>query len=382
MALVYLLLSALLHRGSLMINLLKLFSDTFDPQPGETALVLFDTPHGAIGDTPAWERRRAMAQRWHAALCELGRRRGFQVLALASFPATGSHNAQLPEQGLLGDAPMPLSSLAEQATLLLALTQFSASAPLIGWTQRFPKLRVASMPMIAPEMEETALAADYTQVARSCARLRDRLAVADYAQICFSNSDTLTLDLRYRTAHVDDGQLRPDKAPPRLVNLPSGEAYTAIYEGECDGEPSATRGVLPVEWRAEVVRLEIDHNQVTDVLGLSEAAVDLRAFLALDGARRNVAELGLGCNPNARVWGNVLEDEKAGPHIALGRSEHLGGITGPAAFEDPRHVWHHDFVYARSNPIYIAELTLIDGRGAVDPLVLDGHYVEELEVGI
>ena len=55
-----------------MINLQKLFSDTFDPQPGETALVLIDTPHGAIGDTPAWEQRRAMAQRWHAALCELG----------------------------------------------------------------------------------------------------------------------------------------------------------------------------------------------------------------------------------------------------------------------------------------------------------------------
>ena len=99
-----------------MINLQKLFSDTFDPQPGETALVLIDTPHGAIGDTPAWEQRRAMAQRWHAALRELGKRRGFQVLALASFPATGSHNAQLPEQGLLGDAPMPLNSLAKQAT--------------------------------------------------------------------------------------------------------------------------------------------------------------------------------------------------------------------------------------------------------------------------
>src|SRR5689334_13911618 len=116
-----------------MINLLKLFSDTFDPQPGETALVLIDTPHDTIGDTPAWEQRRAMARRWHAALGELGRRRGFQVLELASFPATGSHNAQLPEHGLLDDAPVPLSSLAERATLLLALTQFSASAPLIGW---------------------------------------------------------------------------------------------------------------------------------------------------------------------------------------------------------------------------------------------------------
>src|SRR6476660_1842665 len=110
MALVYLLLSALIYRGFSMINLLKLFSDTFDPQPGETALVLIDTPHGTISDTPAWKKRRAMAQRWHAALCELGRRRGFQVLGLVSFPATGSHNAQLPEYGLLGDAPLLLHS--------------------------------------------------------------------------------------------------------------------------------------------------------------------------------------------------------------------------------------------------------------------------------
>jgi Thermophilic metalloprotease (M29) len=365
-----------------MINLPKLFSDTFDPQPGETALVLIDTPHGVISDTPAWERRRAMAQRWHDALSELGRRRGFQVLALASFPATGSHNAQLPELGWLGNVPLPLNSLAEMATLLLALTQFSASAPLIGWTQRFPQLRVASLPMVAPEMEATALAADYAQVARSCARLRDRLAAADCAQIIFSNGDTLTLDLRYRTPRVDDGQLRPDKPPPRLVNLPGGEAYTAIYEGERAGDPSATYGVLPVEWRGEVVRLEIDHNQVTDVLGRTEAAVDLRAVLALDSARRNVAELGLGCNPNARVWGNVLEDEKAGPHIALGRSEHLGGVTGPSAFEDPRHIWHHDFVYARASTIHMAELTLTNRHGAADQLVLDGHYVKELEVGI
>ena len=73
-----------------MINLLKLFSDIFDPQPGETALVLIDTPHGTLSDTAAWEQRRAMAQRWRAALGELGRRRGFQVLDLAGFPATGS----------------------------------------------------------------------------------------------------------------------------------------------------------------------------------------------------------------------------------------------------------------------------------------------------
>jgi leucyl aminopeptidase (aminopeptidase T) len=181
---------------------------------------------------------------------------------------------------------------------------------------------------------------------------------------------------------VDDGQLRPDKAPPRLVNLPSGEAYTATYEGEREGVPSETHGVLPVEWRGDIVRLEVEHNQIVLVLGRSEAAEDLRNFLALDGARRNVAELGLGCNPTARVWGNVLEDEKAGPHIALGRSEHIGGVTGPAAFEDPRHIWHHDFVYARESTIHVAEMTLLDSQGKPDLLMVNGRYAQELEVGI
>lgn len=365
-----------------MLDLNKLFADVFDPQPGETALVLLDLPHDLIHDTPAWEQRRAMAERWHGALGAMGEQRGFEVLPLTYYPATGSHNAQLPVEGRQAGQPVQLEDLAARSTLLLALTQFSASAPLVGWTQRFPKLRVASMPMVAPEMEATALAADYAQVARSCKLLCERLDRADYARIGFSNGDTLTLDLRFRAAHVDDGQLRPDKAPPRLVNLPSGEAYTAVYEGEQAGEQSQTRGVLPVEWRGDIIRLEIEHNRVMDVLGRGEAADDLRNFLALDMARRNVAELGLGCNPTARVWGNVLEDEKAGPHIALGRSEHLGGVTGPDAFGDPRYVWHHDFVYARKSPIHVAEMTLTDPRGQTDLLVVNGHYAEELEVGI
>jgi leucyl aminopeptidase (aminopeptidase T) len=365
-----------------MLDLQKLFTDLFDPQPGELALVLIDTPHGALHDTSAWQRRRAMAERWRAALEELSAQRSFTVAPLVSFPATGAHNANLPDTGAQDGQPIQLETLAERASLLLAMTQFSASAPLIGWTRRFPHLRVASMPMVAPEMEATALAADYAQVARSCARLREKLSAADFARIGFSNGDTLTLDLRNRQAHVDDGQLRVDKAPPRLVNLPCGEAYIAPYEGERPGAPSETRGVLPVEWRGEVIRLEIERNQVVDVLGRGEAASDLRSFLTLDAARRNVAELGLGCNPTARVWGNVLEDEKAGPHIALGRSEHLGGIIGPDAFSDPRHIWHQDFVYARQSPVHIAELTVTNPRGQPALLVVNGHYIEELEVGI
>jgi hypothetical protein len=84
----------------------------------------------------------------------------------------------------------------------------------------------------------------------------------------------------------------------------------------------------------------------------------------------------------ARVWGNVLEDEKAGPHIAFGRSEHLGGTVGPDAFSDPRHVWHEDFVYARECPLQIKRMTLVDSAGRGKLLFADGSYAADLEIGI
>ena len=364
-----------------MLNLRKLFIDVFDLQGGETAAVFVDLPHGEIADNDAWRERRAMAERWHAALSELGAEHRFDVLPLVSFEATGTNNGQLPTRGRQNGASVVLEEVGAHATLLLALTEFSASAPLIGWTKKFPQLRAASMPKIAPEMEPTALAADYRQVARSCERLRARLAAAHSAEIEFSTGDQFAFDFRFRVPEVDDGYLHRDVPEPRLINLPSGEAFTAAYEGE-RGVPSRTAGVLPVWYENEIVRLRVKANRVEEVIGDTPGAGRLRDFLFLDPGRRNVAELGLGCNPMARVWGNVLEDEKAGPHIALGRSEHLGGATGPDAFGDPRHVWHEDFVYAGESPIQIKLMALVDSAGRREPLFVSGSYVPELEIGI
>lgn len=364
-----------------MLNLRKLFIDVFDPQPGETAAIFGDLPHGEIGDNDAWRERRAMAERWHTALSEFGAERQFDVLPLVSFEATGMNNGQLPNRGSQNGVSVVLEEIGARTTLLLALTEFSASAPLIGWTKQFRQLRAASMPRIAPEMESTALAADYAQVARSCERLRARLAGAHAAEIEFSSGDQFVFDFRFRVPEVDDGQLHRDAPDPRLINLPSGEAFTAAYEGE-RGVPSLTSGVLPVWYENEIVRLRVNANRVEEVIGDTAASRTLRDFLFLDPGRCNVAELGLGCNPMARVWGNVLEDEKAGPHIALGRSEHLGGVTGPDAFSDPRHVWHEDFVYARESPIQIRQMALVDSAGNRQPLFMTGSYVPELEIGI
>ncbi len=364
-----------------MLNLRKLFTDVFDPQPGETAAVFVDLPNAEMVDNDPWRARRAMAERWDAELREFGAERRFEVLPLTEYVATGMNNGELPVLGRQSGAPVVLEEIGARATLLLAMTEFSASAPLIGWSKCYSELRAASMPRIAPEMESTALAADCAMIARSCARLRERLANTESAEIEFSTGDQFVFDFRFRVAEVDDGVLHRDAPEPRLINLPSGETFTAAYEGE-RGVASRTSGILPVWHEKEIVRLRVMGNRVEDVIGETGGSRHLRDFLFRDPARRNVAELGLGCNPKARVWGNVLEDEKAGPHIALGRSEHLGGATGPEAFSDPRHVWHEDFVYARESPIQIRRLELVDAAGRREPLFIDGSYVPELEIGI
>lgn len=44
---------------------------------------------------------------------------------------------------------------------------------------------------------------------------------------------------------------------------------------------------------------------------------------------RQIAELGIGTNPNARVSGRILEDEKAlgTAHVAFGTSASFGGVN-------------------------------------------------------
>jgi leucyl aminopeptidase (aminopeptidase T) len=362
------------------VDLRKLFIDVFDPQPGETAAVFIDIPHGRLVDNDEWRTRRAMATRWHNALSSLAAERRFEVLPLVSFNATGGNNAQVPPEGMQSGRAISLEEIAKRVTLLLAMTEFSASAPLIGWTKQF-KLRAASMPRVAPQMESSALAADYAHVARSCARLRDRLAKACMADIEFSTGDSFRFDFRFRKAEVDDGHLPMTAPAPRLINLPSGEAFIAGYEGE-KGVASETSGVLPIPWQNEIVRARVVQNRVEEIVGSTPASSDLREFLFADAARCNVAELGLGCNPMARVWGNVLEDEKAGPHIALGRSEHLGGTVGPSAFRDARNVWHEDFVYARGCPVQVVRMELVDEAGGRKPLFANGSYTADLEIGI
>ena len=96
------------------MDLHKLFTDVFHPEPDETVAVIADVPHGELRDHQAWQERREMAAEWRAAWVSLGERIGFDVLPLITFPATGTHNGNLP---LDKGEPIPLRDGLSQATI-------------------------------------------------------------------------------------------------------------------------------------------------------------------------------------------------------------------------------------------------------------------------
>jgi leucyl aminopeptidase (aminopeptidase T) len=347
-----------------MLDIKKLLIDVFDPQPGETVTFAVDLPHEDIPDHDGWSARRAMAERWREVMVEIAGERGFEVQPMLAFAATGANNADLPAKGRLGENEVDLLETLKASSLVIAMTEFSATAPLANLAETEEDFRAASMPGVEERMENTALAADYSKVAARCKAIFDVMEGANLCDVLFSTGHRCSFDLRHRQPEMDDGHLPRGKEGDRIINLPSGETFIVPYEGEFEAVPSWTAGTIPVIEDEELVLFHVVANTIVVVEGDGPVADRYAAFFDADPARANVAEVAFGVNDMAEVTGEVLEDEKAGFHWAFGRSDHLGGVVGVEDFESPENVVHQDIVYAAGNPVQVerAEIVHPDGR--------------------
>lgn len=374
-------------------DLVALVRRVFVPRPEDSGLgILVDLPDAAVPDHPAWQARRMMAAGWADALQAHAATLGLSTHLLL-YRNVRSNNGDLPPEGAWVHAGGPLPATADDLTspqlswadvftqhsILLAPTQFSATAPLKVAARTFP-IRAATMPGFRAEMIP-ALRLDYGEVNRQVEALAARLTNADGAELVWrhpAGTSRLHVDLRYRTAHASGGLLRE---PGMAGNLPSGEAYIVPYEGERPGEPSRTEGEVPVEFDGEVVRYGVRGNRAVAVAPGGARASAEAERLRVEPAYGNIAELGLGVLAGFGVQpvGEILLDEKLGLHVAFGRSDHFGGQVGPSAFSSPEAVVHIDRVYvpACQPQIQVAQVDLIAGDGTRTTLIQDDAWVVE-----
>jgi leucyl aminopeptidase (aminopeptidase T) len=312
------------NEGAIIAGVLNMLRVNMGLKPGESLLIVSDMPR--VGN---WQSDPLAMLTARLELTVLARMvadiaaRHYQdsPVAFWPFPATGRDGAE------------PDDATAErmrQADVIVALTTYSLSHTNARQSASQRGARVASMPTFEAAMFEAGgpMAVDYRQVADDCRRFADLLTAAEEVVIHSAYGTQLRFSLKGRPGGSDDGLL--DSAG-RFGNLPAGEAYAVPVEGTAEGMLVTPAGWYPN--MAEDLILRIEHGQVVEARGggtvgdrfrqLWDSASNDPAIVA----RRNIAELGIGTNPNARKPDNVLEAEKIKGtlHIGIGDNVHMGG---------------------------------------------------------
>jgi len=192
--------------------------------------------------------------------------------------------------------------------------------------------RIASLPGITPQILKRSIKLNYASLKKRVGKAASRLSKGKRLEVYTDKGTRLVMSIRGRKGFADDGLYTKRGA---FGNLPAGEACIAPCEG-------TTEGLLVVDASAPLVgkikrpvKIAVKNGLIQNMPFPAIASL----IKPLGKCALNVAELGIGLNPKAKVTGNILEDEKTErtAHLAIGANTSFGGkVSCPC---------HLDFVF-------------------------------------
>ena len=299
----------------------------------EHVVVITDPPMQQIGELFA-----------RGALCKT------RDVRLLIMPVTVEHGSEPPADVSLALAQADVGFLA--TTKSMSHTRARDDASTTG-------TRIVSMPSITYEIAMRTLRVDYQEIDRRCHAIAEILTRASTAHVTAPAGTNLLLDIAGRSGRPSSGVFT---APGAFGNLPGGESYVAPVEGKANGtlviDASSMDPGAEAQKPDEPTIIEVRDGLAQTIEGTGAQALQ-DIFSEVGIGARNIAELGIGTNPETRLSGNILESEKVAgtAHVALGNSLHIGGTVDVP--------FHLDGVI--SHPTVIADGTVVieDGRLAV-----------------
>ena len=146
-------------------------------------------------------------------------------------------------------------------------------------------------------------------------------------------------DLRFSIAGRTANVLTNIPEPGELAPVPDIEVNVVPVTGTSEGTlvMDASVPYLGIGVLDEPIVCEVEDGSIVEMRGGPQADVLRRRLESFDDpACFNVAELGVGLNPNARLTGEMLEDEGVVGtiHIGIGTSHTLGGdVVAPTHYD-------------------------------------------------
>ncbi len=283
-----------------LINIAKgVLKDCFYINKDDSVLVVTDTDLYEIG-----------ASFFHAASFFVSKRL-ITIIPIPETPGT--------------EPPQEISELMLKYSIIIAPTTMSLSHTEARRQASKNGARIATLPGITLSTFKRTLSVNYKKLAQKTLDLAEHLKGAEKIRITSPSGTDITMSVKDRTFLPDTGVI---KNRGDFSNLPAGEVYTAPVEGSAEGiivvdGSMGDSGILG----DRRITIEVENGIAKKIYGCDAADRLREAMEGVGPCAKNLAELGIGTNPNARISGSVLEDEKiAGTvHLAFGDNRSMGG---------------------------------------------------------
>jgi len=240
------------------------------------------------------------------------------------------------------EPPGAVADLMRRQSVVLVPTRYSLTHTRARRIATKDGARIATMPGVTLDMfTRGGMTADFDALQRSIASMARHLKRKRAVRVSSANGTDVEFEIYRRWVFEDNGICN---RPQQVTNLPAGKVFGLPKDGSMNGR-IVIDGSFDAEVLEEPIELTVVDGRITKVEG-GEAADRMKRTVqeAASGLRSRerelvwtVAEFGFGMNPQARLMGNVLEDEKVlgacyfgiGDNGALGGSAHVGfHVTG------------------------------------------------------
>jgi leucyl aminopeptidase (aminopeptidase T) len=249
------------------------------------------------------------------------------ILEAARAAGTDPAHARIDMRQTSGaEPPAPVAAAIVEADVCLCITARS-----IYHTQATGRARAAgtrgcfNAPVDIEAWTTGAMAADHGEIRKVAERLAERLRAGTWVRVTSPAGSDVTVSRGGReprgwyTAIV--------REPGEISAFPGGEVSFPPLEGTANGVILFERVMTDLGAIGEPIRITVRDGEAVAIDGGRDAA-RLRALVDGVLGARNIAELGIGLNPAARIGDDITETKKrAGTaHFALG--DNAGGYGG------------------------------------------------------
>lgn len=247
--------------------------------------------------------------------------------ALMVTMPTAAHHGEEPAS--------PVAELMRRQQVIIAPTLRSLTHTKARQQATRDGARVATMPGVTLEMfTRGGMTADFARIKATIAKLNSRLKGRRRVRVTSPAGTDLSFEVDPRRWNREDSGIC--NRPRMVTNLPAGKVFVMPKEGTMEGR-LVIDGSFESMLLTEPLVMDVEDGLVTSVDGGPEAEKvrDMYAAAAavLPEKERhlvwNMAEFGFGMNPQARIIGSVLEDEKnlGSCYVAIGDNSTFGGTV-------------------------------------------------------